>query len=1375
MKKHLFALFIILIMANSLFAQDQRLFKSLTVSDGLPHSEITSIVQDKTGFLWLGTLNGLTRYDGNSMKTYIRNNSSDSNSLSNIRIISLYHEGDSLLYIGTEGGGLNIFNLRRENFENHAVLRQGELLSTQVIYTIKKGMNNRIWVGTDNGLWELQKQGNTFSYRSFIPNLQMVTDVEEIDQDILWLTSNTGVYEVNKHTKQQKLLFDHHWTCIQALSSNTYLLGGVDGLFLYSGQGALKKLLDVNTVEICITSNQDIWVGAMNDGLYRFGQNLDLKESYQYGHIRQSKGLSNNNIRAFCEDFSGNLWIGTRNGLNKVTLGGKEFEVYNSILDENIPKGQTIRNKTATFFEDEDGRLWIGSQATDLRILDRKTQTIQTIDSRRAPELANETISAFFQDRNGSLWIGTWSNLFVLPKIERTKVSGNATLKLTSMLQNHHVPAMTIFKIIEDKDGELWMSTNRGVYRYIPSKEDYYKGTFVNYGNSAADNSVLTNNFMTDIFVDQVSAGANKIIWAGSSNGLNKLLLTKEGMKIIHIKNDTTATGLKGEFISVIHQDGNSDLWVIGIDGWMNKLTGNRYNDAYPEFQSFNINENGTFNTTESLQEDGYGNFWMGGVRLIRFDPKLITYRYFDEQDGLQSNSFKIWSSYKLRSGELVFGGINGFTIFAPQNFKDNKIIPRVAFTDLAIFDKEIKPLQEYEGRVILTQSLNETENITLPYDMNSISISFVALHFVSSSKNNYRYMLEGEDKGWRYVQGNKNRAIYTNLKPGTYTFKVYGSNCDNLWTDNPRNIEIVVTPPFWKTTTAYFLYFCSFIIALLLFRRNLILTEKRKNALIMEHHMREEENKLHQMKLKFFTDVSHELKTPLALIYSPVEDLINEPGLDVLVARKLMFVRRNIGRLMNLVEQIMDFRRIDNNMMQLAVTQENIVNLCRAVMCYFEDEAERRSIRFMFRPDKENLEIWIDKEKIEKVLMNIIGNAFKYTKNGGEILVNCGEKDGKVIINIHDDGLGIKADDVNHIFERYYQGENSTQGGTGIGLALAKAIVEQHQGRIWVESEYNKGTNFYVELLLGKEQFDEEKVKVKLRSEVQVPSVIPDVLEVPDVINDMAGDSLLSGEKAVILVVDDNIEMLTYLEESLSNGFTVMTAVNGELAWKVTLKEEIDLIVSDVMMPVMDGIELCSKIKNDIRLSHIPVILLTAKGEVEHKIEGYESGADDYIPKPFNLKLLVVRINNIIRQRNDLRIAFRKQIVVEPTKLTVTTLDEQLLKKCMELIETNISDPDFNVDELCRGVGLSRPAVYKKVKSLTGLSVVEFIRSIRLKRAAQLLAQDNSSISDVMYKVGFNNRSYFSLRFKEEFGCNPNEYKAEESSTSFTSHVNQR
>lgn len=314
--------------ASGALAQDQRLFKNLTVSDGLPHSEITSIIQDKTGFLWLGTLNGLTRYDGNSMKTYIRDNSS--NSLSNIRIISLYHDSDSLLFIGTEGGGLNVFNLYKESFENTAILKVESELSSQIVYAIRKGINEKIWVGTDTGLWVLQKQGTSFSYQEYIPNIPMVTDIKEVDQDILWVTSNTGVYEINKHTRQARLLFDHHWACMQDLSLDATLIGGADGLFLYTRGGGWRKILDVNIATICITSNHEIWIGTMNDGLFKFSHDLKLLATYQYGHIWQSKGLSNNHIRAFCEDFSGNLWIGTRNGMSKLTLGGKEFEVYNN-------------------------------------------------------------------------------------------------------------------------------------------------------------------------------------------------------------------------------------------------------------------------------------------------------------------------------------------------------------------------------------------------------------------------------------------------------------------------------------------------------------------------------------------------------------------------------------------------------------------------------------------------------------------------------------------------------------------------------------------------------------------------------------------------------------------------------------------------------------------------------------------------------------------------------------------------------------------------------------------------------------------------------------------------------------------------------------
>lgn len=1367
MKIKPFILFLLLIIAEVICAQEQRLFETISVSDGMPHSEVTSIVQDKVGFLWFGTLNGLTRYDGNVLKTFTK--SITTKSMNSLRILSLCADGDSVLYIGTEGGGLTIFNTWTETFSHYTHSTDRNSLPSDIVCSITQGLEGHIWIGTANGLCLLQKKNGKVSFKRYSASLHMVTQLRERAGGVLLVTSKSGFYEVNTRTHQVKQILPDHSSGICQIEADVYLIGSDNGLFRYELPDKISHIPTPPVEKVHIGSNEDIWVGTLNDGLYKFNTKLQLTANYQYGDILKSKGLSNNGIRSFFEDFSGNLWIGTQNGVNKLTLGEKEFEQFNAILDKNVPIGETIKNKTATFFEDENQNLWIGSQAAGLRILNRKTQEIQILSPTVAPELAHATISSFFEDKTGALWIGTWDRLFVLPPSERKKIGTHAPLQLTDVFKKFNIRPTSIFKIIEDKDGELWMSTTRGIYRYTPSAGDYYNGTFSNYSNSASGEKVLTDNFLTDIFIDQVSPGATKIVWAGSSNGLNKIIVHKNEITPIAIHADAGKNGLKGEFISVIHQDKEDNLWILSIDGYLNKLTGNRYSKLYPQFQSFNFNEDGTFDTTESLQEDDYGNFWMGGIRLIRFNPKMVTLRYFDKQDGLENSSFKIWSSYKLRSGELVFGGINGFSIFNPNRFKENKILPQMAFTNLSIFDTDIKPMQPYNGKIILDKSLNETERITLPYDMNSINLSFAAMHFVSPSKNHYKYMLEGEDKNWRYTTGNKNNAIYTHLSPGIYTFKVYGSNCDNQWCVQPRMMEIEITPPFWETTAAYIFYVCLFFYLMYLFRRSLILKEKRKNALLLEHTLREEESKVHQMKLRFFTDISHELKTPLTLIHAPIEELVAEPSISSQARRKLMFVRKNAARLMELVEQIMDFRKYDNQVMKLHLTEEDLADLCRNVMHYFEDEAERRDVTFTFEAGKEFTGIVIDKEKIEKVLFNIIGNAFKYIENGGEISVRCTQNDtADVTIQIKDNGSGIREKDIHRMFERFYQGEKTAQGGTGIGLALAKAIVDQHKGDIWVESEFGKGAAFYVKLLAGKSHFNEEDIESFSAEKSTLPGAFylqrndeSDALDAA--VSEIPSPDKTTGKRSKILIVEDNRELCAYLEESLAPAFTVRTAENGEQAYQIALKEEIDLIVSDVMMPVMDGFELCNEVKNDINASHIPFILLTAQHNLQSRLKGLNNGADAYMEKPFSIELLVAQVQNLLKSRELLSKTYVEKPNTPVASLAVSPVDDLFLRKLNDYLDEQLSSEALNVEMLSEAMGMSTSSLYRKVKGLSGLSPIDFIKITRLKKAVQLMQNGESRINEIAFQVGFSSPAYFSTCFQKQYGKTPTEFVRKE------------
>ena len=510
----------------------------------------------------------------------------------------------------------------------------------------------------------------------------------------------------------------------------------------------------------------------------------------------------------------------------------------------------------------------------------------------------------------------------------------------------------------------------------------------------------------------------------------------------------------------------------------------------------------------------------------------------------------------------------------------------------------------------------------------------------------------------------------------------------------------------------------------------------------------------MNEMKLKYFTDISHEIKTPLSLISAPVSEMVDNPDTDAFTKRRLQLVRKNIGRLTDLIEQVMDFNRFESKVMSLQLSEEDLVNVCRTTMSFFEDKAEAMDIEFGFSSDIPQIPLTIDRDRIEKLLFNIIGNSFKFTSRGGAISVKCHTRKDDVLVSVSDTGSGIETDDIPHIFDRFYYSSNS-ENGSGIGLALAKAIVEQHRGKIWVESQPGQGTSIFFTLLFGTSHFSEEelaKLSGSRQNELSSYSVLRD--------NELADDDLYGGTEETnslpnILLVEDNRDLREYLAESLKKYYNVTACKDGLDAYKMAH----DCIVSDVMMPGMDGIEFCKKAKNDISLSHIPIILLTAKDSTENRLEGYDAGADDYITKPFEMKVLISRIGNLIAQRNALKTAFRKGIEIAPSSVTITPLDEQFMQRCLNLIEANISEPSYNVERLCEDLSMSRPTVYKKIKSLTGLSVVAFIRSLRIKRAAQLLLQDGSSIKNIMYMVGFDNSSYFSARFKKEFGCTPAEY----------------
>ncbi len=1305
-------------------AQTQNLFSVISIEDGMPHSEVNAIESDSTGYLWFGTYNGLARWNGSSI--FVVNKSDVGNRYKSLRVLSLFHdENTGLLLIGTEDDGMKAMDLSTYSINQ-------EFTFANTVYSIKRAADGLIWIGTERGIVKCSLSEGKYNFRYHEPALSKVSDIMPIDRNNLLAASDSGVYLIDITTSSSQRILSSFSRSILRIDGEHFLLGCSEGLFRWSVERPDKpeKIESSDVSAIYMAKDGYFWIGHIDAGISRYNSSFTSRTDYRIETGDDGCGLPDNGIHCFGEDFSGNIWIGTQNGVCKYNAATENFEFYNKLLDSVNESENIISNKTSSFYEDEWGRLWIGPYHSGLKILYRKEQKINNSSS---SILSRSTISSFYRDSDRNLWIGTWEGLYIIPAKYVKAVDSSDEIPLINMGIKFGLQHKTFFKIIDDSRGNLWFSTNNGLYCHTPSG---------NFDGSLTQ--LLASTTTTDIYIEDRDENSS-VLWVGTQRGLLKMIVEYEG-NIPRKKSTYTveeSSPLHSEFVSAIHCDKKDRLWIFGIDGYINQVIDGRLSDSPARFRTLDINENGFADTSESVQEDKDGNLWIGGTKMFMFNPEEWSIKYYDSSNGMQNRSFKIWSSYKLSTGELVFGGSNGCSIFSPSSIRKVEDEPKIVLEDLFISGKRVAVSSPFDGEVILEKNLNLTKKLVLPYDCNNIGISFTSLHYSAPDKNSVKYILEGHDRIWTENKGGDVLASYSNLSPGTYRFRLRGSNCDNVWSDEEKILPITIRPPFWASIAAYLIYIAVAAVAFYLLGRYMKQSEQHRK-----------EAQMNEIKLKYFADISHEIKTPLSLIAAPISEIARMSSIDgPAIQKKISLARKNLARLMDLVEQIIDFNRYESRIMKLNLSKQNIVSVCKVCMSYFEDKADTKDIDFRFESESNCIEAIIDKEKIEKVLFNIVGNAFKFTPMGGRITVSIHQNPDDVLISISDTGQGIRPEDISKVFTRFYVGENSPTG-SGIGLALAKAIVEQHKGSIRVESSYNRGTCFSFRILLGDKHFSREELSSLGEWESGTYSSLQESLLAE-------GDSNLNFETQMdsVLVVEDNEDMRNYLTDVLCRQYHVSTATNGKEACKKAEKHEYSCIISDVMMPVMDGFQLCHAIKNNIQTSHIPVLLLTAKDAVEDKITGLNICADDYIQKPFDVALLIARIENLIKRYSEQRTAFNKEINYSPSMVTITPIDEQFMNSCMSLIEKNISDSSYNVESLCSDLSMSRPTVYRKIKYLTGLSAVAFIRSIRMKRAAQLLRQDASSIKSIMYMVGFENSSYFSAQFKKEFGCTPNEY----------------
>ena len=852
------------------------------------------------------------------------------------------------------------------------------------------------------------------------------------------------------------------------------------------------------------------------------------------------------------------------------------------------------------------------------------------------------------------------------------------------------------------KSGVLWIGTRgAGLNKFDREKEQ-----FKHYKHIPDDPTSISHNWILAIYEDK-----SGIFWVGTfGGGLSKFDREKEQFKHYkHIPDDPTS--ISNNAVLEIYEDKSGIFW-IGTNAGLNK-----FDREKEQFKHFTTKDGLPSDYISGILEDDYGNLWLSTPRGIsKFNPQANKFKNYDQKDGLINMDFSFGGYLKSRSGELFFGGLNGLDVFHPDNIKkDNPHIPPIVITDFQLLHKSVPiGFDKSKNRTILEKSITETKEIELNYEDNVITFEFAALDFRCPEENQYAYMMEGFEKDWIYTDASRRYATYTNLDPGEYTFRVKGSNNAGIWNEEGASLKIKILP---------------------------------------------------EMRSRFFADISHEFRTPLTLILGPLKQII-EKTKESETLEEASVAEKSAERLNVLVNQLLDLSRVVTRNMKLKACSENIIPLLKGLTLSFASLAERKNITLKFISKRKILKVYVDRDKVEKIVTNILSNAFKFTEEGGSVDVNVRSMNGKAEIKVSDTGIGIPKNRLDKIFDRFYQvGDTHKRRGegAGIGLALTKELVELHKGEIKVESKEGKGTTFIVSLPLGRDHLLPEEISEGKVEKEKEPITFVTEIEEDKKEEEIDIDLITETEKPLLLIVEDNSDVRTYIRGHLEESYRISEAVDGKDGMNKALKHIPDLIVSDVMMPEMDGFELCEELKKDERTSHIPIILLTAKADIEDKIEGLETGADDYIMKPFDAKELQVRIKNLIEQRKKLRERFNIEATIPIKKGKYSQIDEQFLKKVMDVIEKHISEPEFHLDEFGKEIRMSRTQLHRKIRALTNHSPHNFILFIRLRHAAELLSKGAGNITEIAYDFGFSSPSHFAKTFKEQFGKTPSDYiKAE-------------
>ena len=1351
---------------NTSFSQYENSYEFISLSDDINQTTISAIIKDDDGMLWLGSSgDGVFKYNSLDFKNYKKEAINNKASLNSSFVHTLLKDNKNDIWAGTQEG-LNIYDRKLDIFSSVDFKEDGDKVKFAV-HAIREFNDSTLLIGThQSGLLKLNKNNFKFerikfNYDNSISSLLINSIVKTHDSKFI-VGTNHGLmtfdpfnnvlqiakfdsnsrYETIKSSIESILIDDNKTIWLGTSSKGLIKISSINDTYSIENVPITNK----RVLSLSIKQNGNLLCGTENDGLFEIH-----KEKKKIINHKFEKNIENsiksNSIWSIYTDEKNRIWLGYYN--NGIDVYNENYNKFKSLRSISGYSNSLSSSSVTGIIKDDKDRLWVSTTESGVDVYNPKSRKFTNLINKKnniANGLDKPETTTIYKDSNGNILIGTWeSGFYILPK--------NSSLFKNKKKINSNLKSNKVMSFAEDSKGTIWIGTFfGGLYSYNTSTNK-----ITHYDSSEfIEHNINTSN-IRKVLVDNKDN-----IWIGTRAGLYRITRDKKNNFNITPFNNRFKTIL-GENISStivysLFEDDLNNIWVGSLDYGLFK-----YSYDTDEIIWFN-NDNGFIHESiSSITQDQNGHIWLSGNKgLTKFNVDKNQFTNFNKNDGLSSNRFNYNSVF--RDSELLyFGGLNGINYFNPDKIKYNDELPRVHLKDLKL-SNELVSISDSKSP--LTKSLTTTDKLTLSHNQSFFSIEYVGVNYTRSENNQYAYQLEGFDEKWNYV-GSKTNATFTNVPAGDYIFKVKASNNDGLWNEIPTKLNIEILPAWWESNLAWLFYILTITgISFITYKVfNERIREKRILKFEREEHKQLEA--LNSKKIQFFTNISHEFRTPLTLILNPLNDIIKGDfiNLSQTTKNKLEIIHKNSNRLSRLINELMDFRKLQFNKMSVNASKVDLIPFIEEVSSHFQDEATQKNIILSVDFSEKPIIVWGDPSMLEKIIFNLLSNAFKVTPTNGMVSIFIKKGSDKIIfplidpekllesieIVIEDTGSGIKKENIDKIFDRFYQVtefDKQYYGGTGIGLEVVRNFIELHKGKIEVSSKINIGTQFIIQLPNGNKHL--KNININETDQLNSNNNLQAKLNAFDNSNKSTTDKTL-------LIIDDNSELRSYLKNELNNNYNILLAENGQLGFELANKHIPDIIITDVMMPVMDGIELCKMIKNDLRTSHIPIMMITAKGMEIDKIKGIDSGADVYLQKPFNMNVLKSHLKQLISTR---KILFKKYLSGIDFSENTTSLDQEFILNVLNYINKNISDNNLNVENLADELLLSRSKLYRKIKALTGLTANEFIRNVRLEKSKEILENSEFSISEICYKVGFSSPSYFTKCFKVQYGVLPKEVR---------------